>query len=181
MTAPLRIQTSRLSLRPPDRDDAEAIFARFASDEIVTRFTGWPRHFSIRDTEAFLEFSRSEWEQWRAGPLLIESRATGELLGTSGLACETAYRASTGYVLARDAWGHGYASEALHAVAALAEELHIIRLYALCHVSHVRSIRVLERVGFRPEGVLRSHLLFPNLGAAGPQDVFCYSRIRGLQ
>src|SRR5271167_1217395 len=114
--------TARFILRPPRDEDAEQIFSRFASDEDVTRFVGWPRHLSLGDTKAFLAFSRSEWAKWPVGPLLIESQQTGALLGSTGLAYETSYRASTGYVLARDAWGQGVASESLRAVAALANE-----------------------------------------------------------
>jgi ribosomal-protein-alanine N-acetyltransferase len=173
---PIRLQTSRLNLRPPRDEDADEIFARYASDEEVTRFVGWPRHLSLGDTKAFLAFSRSQWDKWPAGPLLIESRQTGALLGTTGLAYETTYRASTGYVLARDAWGQGLASEALRAVSALAEDLGLQRVYALCHARHVISARVLERCGFELENTLRSYRVFPNLGDQNPQDVLCYSK-----
>jgi len=139
----------------------------------VTRFVGWPRHSSIGDTDAFLEFSAGEWSRWPVGPLLIESRSDGTLLGSTGLAFETPTRASTGYVLARDAWGFGYASEALRSVVALARGLAVTRLYALCHPSHAASIRVLERCGFGCEGLLATQRVFPNLGDK-PQDVASY-------
>ena len=178
MASSFQLQTSRLVLRQPVENDVEAIFERIASHQEVTRFVGWARHTSKDDTKAFLEFSRSEWNKWPAGPLLIESRETGDLLGSSGLAYETAYRASTGYVLARDSWGRGFASEALRAVAAFADDLGLSRLYALCHVHHAASIRVLERCGFAFEGTLRNHLIFPNIGDRAPQDVHCYAAVR---
>jgi [ribosomal protein S5]-alanine N-acetyltransferase len=151
--------------------DATAIFQRFASDAEVTRFVGWPRHTSLDETVAFLEFAASEWRIWPAGPLLIELRGTGTLLGATGLAFEAPDRASTGYVLARDAWGQGYASEALTAVAALSRTLGVSRLYALCHPAHSASIRVLDRCGFIHEETLNKYLVFPNLGNDKPQDV----------
>jgi RimJ/RimL family protein N-acetyltransferase len=168
------IVTSRLILRPPHAEDAAPIFRRFAADSEVTHFVGWPRHTSIDDTTAFLEFSSSEWRRWPVGPLLIELRTDRTLLGSTGLAFETPERASTGYVLARDAWGLGYATEALAAVLVLAQELGITRLYALCHPANLPSIRVLERCGFSREDILAKHLVFPNLGDNEPQDVACY-------
>jgi ribosomal-protein-alanine N-acetyltransferase len=168
------ILTARLVLRPPDAKDTALIFQRYAADAEVTRLVGWPRHSSISDTEAFLKFSSSEWQRWPAGPLLIESRTDGTLLGSTGLAFETRYQASAGYVLARDAWGFGYAAEALGAVVDLAQSLEVIRLYALCHASHAASIRVLERCGFLREATLTAHLVFPNLGDDTPQNVACY-------
>lgn len=168
------ILTPRLVLRPPDAKDAAMIFQRYAADAEVTRLVGWPRHARIGDTAEFLIFSLSEWQRWPVGPLLIESRTDGTLLGSTGLAFETRYRASTGYVLARDAWGFGYAAEALGAVVDLAQSLAVTRLYALCHAAHAASIRVLERCGFLREATLAAHLVFPNLGDDTPQNVACY-------
>src|SRR5579864_7638666 len=122
-------QTPRLALRPPRQDDTAEVFQRIASDPQVTRFVGWPMHTSLRDTEAFLSFSQAEWTKWPVGPLLITSKRDGAILGSTGLAFETSYRASTGFVLAKDAWGSGFASEALTAVVAIAGALPVRRLY----------------------------------------------------
>jgi RimJ/RimL family protein N-acetyltransferase len=168
------IITSRLILRQPVADDAASIFRRYASDPEVTRFLGWPRHTRVSDTDSFLILSASEWARWPAGPLLIESRTDGTLLGSTGLAFESPQRASTGYVLARDAWGSGFASEALAAVVKLARAAGVTHLYALCHPSHAASIRVLERCDFVAQGILPKPAVFPNLGDGRPQDVAYY-------
>ncbi|MEW6443222.1 MAG: GNAT family N-acetyltransferase [bacterium] len=177
MKAPQRIETARLVLERPRAADLEAVFARYASDPDVTRFVSWPRHESLADTLAFLEFSEAEWERWPAGPYLVRSRTDGTLLGGTGLAFETPHRASTGYVLAKDAWGKGYATEALHAMVELAHTVGVRRLYAICHIEHPASRRVLEKGGFRREGILHLHTEFPNLSPGEPADVFCYFRI----
>jgi RimJ/RimL family protein N-acetyltransferase len=176
MKAPARIETERLSLRPPGLADADAIFSRYASDPEVTRFVGWPRHRSLEDTRAFLEFSETEWRRWPAGPYLIESRDDRRLIGGTGLGFETPFRAATGYVLARDAWGLGYATEALRAIVSLAPGLGVRRLYALFHPGHLASQRVLEKCGFAHESLLRRHSEFPNLQPVEPSDVLCYVR-----
>jgi [ribosomal protein S5]-alanine N-acetyltransferase len=172
-TTPL--ETARLLLRPPVPEDARTIFERYASDPEVTRYLGWPRHTSVDDTEAFVDFSESEWARWPAGPLLVFARDTGRLLGSSGVVMETPQCAATGYVFARDAWGHGYATESLGAMVNLSAELGITRLYALCHTEHQASWHVLEKCGFVREGVLQRHSVFPNL-APEPLDVFSYAR-----
>jgi ribosomal-protein-alanine N-acetyltransferase len=174
VTVPERVETDRLVLRRPVPADADAIFARYSSDSEVTRFLGWPRHAAINDTRAFIEFSDLEWQRWSAGPYLIESRAAGTLLGGTGLGFETPYRAATGYVLARDAWGQGYATEALRAVVAVAAGTSVQRLYALCHPEHESSWRVLEKCGFAREALLRRYAELPNLRSGEPSDVLCY-------
>jgi ribosomal-protein-alanine N-acetyltransferase len=175
--APASLETARLILRRPAAADARLMFERFTTDLDVTRFVGWPRHQYVADTEAFLAFSDAEWERWPAGPYLVFSRADRSLLGSSGFSFETPYRAATGYVFARDAWGHGYATETLRAIVDLAPRLGVVRLYALCHTSHRASSRVLEKCAFTREATLRSYADFPNFKPGQPEDVFCYARV----
>lgn len=175
MKAPDTIQTPRLVLRRPRIEDAETIFARYASDPEVTRYVGWPVHTSVEDTRHFLAFAAAEWEHWPAGPYLVYARNGGALLGGTGLAFETPQRAMTGYVLSRDAWGRGYATESLQAMTDLAPGCGVRRLYAVCHTEHAASFRVLEKGGFAREGILRRHSVFPNLSPDEPADVFCYA------
>jgi RimJ/RimL family protein N-acetyltransferase len=179
MKASERIETERLVLRRPRPEDAEAIFERYASDIEATRLLSFPRHESIAATRTFLEWSEAEWTRWPAGPYLVESRESGRLVGSTGLSFETPQRAATGYVLARDAWGRGYATEALRQVVTTARECGVRRLYALSHPENRASLRVLEKAGFACEGTLRRHAVFPNLVPGEPLDVLCYSIVLG--
>ena len=140
----------------------------------VTRYLGWPRHTSVADTRAFLAVSDAEWSRWPAGPYLLFARDGGQLLGGTGLAFETQERAATGYVLARDAWGRGYATEALQAMVDLARTVRIRRLYALCHPDHQAAARVLIKCGFQLEGIRPRQSEFPNLNPGQLADVHCY-------
>jgi ribosomal-protein-alanine N-acetyltransferase len=173
--APERIETARLVLRRPVAADAEAIFRRYSGDAEVTRYLSFPRHLSVDETRAFLGLSDEQWEQWPAGPYLAESRADGTLLGSTGLAFESPKRATTGYVLARDAWGLGYATEALRAMVEATGRLGVRRLQAFCHPEHRASWRVLEKCGFVREGTLRLYAELPNLSPGEPTDLLCYA------
>jgi ribosomal-protein-alanine N-acetyltransferase len=174
MNAPAQIETARLVLTTPVMSDAAAIFERYASDAEVTRFVGWPRHRSVVDTEQFLEFSASEWRRWPAGPYLVSSRADGRLLGSTGLAFEAPGHALTGYVLSRDAWGFGYATEALRAMIDVARGIGVVRLSALCHPQHHPSSHVLEKCGFTRDTSQARQAEFPNLAPGVIQDVNCF-------
>jgi ribosomal-protein-alanine N-acetyltransferase len=179
MKGPERIDTTRLVLRRPTAADAEAVYTRYSSDTEVTKYLGWQRHLSIEQTKAFLAFSEAEWNQWPAGPYLIESQGERRLLGSTGLAFEAPTVAATGYVLARDAWGQGYATEALAAIVVAARDLGVRRLFALCHPNHPASIRVLEKCGFVLEDLLAGFAEFPNLGSGQPEDCLRYAQARG--
>jgi RimJ/RimL family protein N-acetyltransferase len=173
--APLHIETTRLVLLQPQASDAAAIFERYASDPDVTKFLGWPRHVAVADTQLFLRFSAAEWERWPAGPYLIRSRSDGRLLGGTGFSFEGPQRAVTGYVLAKDAWGRGYATEALGAVLDVARRIGVARLQALCHPEHRASWRVLEKCGFVRDASWTQQVEFPNLAPGVPQNVLCYA------
>jgi [ribosomal protein S5]-alanine N-acetyltransferase len=84
-------------------------------------------------------------ERWPAGPYLIESRLDQQLLEGTGFGFESRSVAMTGYVLARDSWERGYATEALMAIIEIARELKVLQFYALCHPDNTASIRVLEK------------------------------------
>jgi [ribosomal protein S5]-alanine N-acetyltransferase len=179
VNAPELIETARLVLRRPRSTDIEAIYARYAGDSVVTTFLGWPTHRSVDDTLAFLRFSDSEWERWSAGPYVISARTDQRLLGGTGLSVETPYRAATGYVLARDSWGQGFATEALRAMVDVAERLGLARVHAFCHPQHAASRRVLEKCGFACEGTWRRYAEFPNLSPGEASDVLCYAIVAG--
>ena len=89
---PATIETPRLILRRPEAGDAPAMFSRYASDPVVTRYLGWATHQAVDETRAFFSFSDAEWERWSAGPYLICSRADGGFLGGTGLGLETPHR-----------------------------------------------------------------------------------------
>lgn len=174
MKAPDQVETARLLLLRPAASDAALIFERYASDPDVTKFLGWPRHQSVADTGAFIQFSFGEWERWPAGPYLIRSRSDGRLLGSTGLAFDGPRKAATGYVLAKDAWGMGYATEALGAIVEIARQVGVARLYALCHPQHRASWRVLEKCGFARDSTSTKLVEFPNLAPGTKQEALCY-------
>jgi ribosomal-protein-alanine N-acetyltransferase len=177
--APETIETERLLLRRPKRGDAQAVFHRYASDRDVTRYLSWPTHRSIADTLAFLAMSDDEWRRWPAGPYLVLTRdngVAGALVGSTGLFYKGPTRAITGYVFAKDAWGLGYATEALQAMVDLAHQTGVARLEAICHAEHTPSAHVLEKCGFTREEVCREHFVFPNLKPQKKSDVFSYVR-----
>lgn len=175
MTASARFETERLIIRRPVAADAEAIFRSYAGDAQVTRYVSWARHRTVQDSRTFLEFSDKQWASWPAGPLLIETADDHQLIGGTGLAYESSESATTGYVLAKQAWGCGYATEALGGVVEFAARLGLRTLRARCHPFHVVSQRVLEKNRFVREEEPRP-ANFPNLPEGESHDALYYTR-----
>lgn len=182
MRTPALVETARLVMAPPHTSEAAEILARYAGDPEVTRYLGWPTHRAVTDSEGFVAFSAAQWEREGLGPYLIRLRETGILLGSTGLGLAGAdehgnsHRALTGYVLAKDAWGRGYATEALRAMIGVARNAGILSLSALCHPDHRASVRVLEKCDFARDLRWTKPIVFPNLADGRPQPVWCFTR-----
>ena len=98
----------------------------------------------------------------RALPWFLFERERGRMVGgitVSNIRRGVAQAGTVGYWMGAEHAGHGYMREALRAVMACAFEEHDLhRLEAATLPDNERSIRVLERCGFRREGVARSYL-----------------------
>lgn len=176
MFPPSILETRRLLLRLPTLDDAAPIFHAYAADPEVSRYLLWHPHTSVGETRDFLAHMVTNWrlaEDHR--PWVIEHE--GAVVGMLGVT-QRRHAVEVGYVLARRAWGKGLVAEALGAVCDAAfEDPDIDRVWAVCDVENTRSARVLEKVGMRLEGVLRSYLVAPNLGPE-PRDCRIYAQVR---
>jgi ribosomal-protein-alanine N-acetyltransferase len=159
----IQLNTTRLSLRDFTRDDVDAVH-RYASDPEVTRFLFWGPN-TREQTRAFIanclaEQNKRPRETFQLAVTLSEC---GTVVGSIGLvARRLEYREyELGYCLGRDAWGQGYAREAARALLDFAlTELSAHRIYALIDPSNPASIRLIEELGFRREGLqLRDTLI----------------------
>jgi RimJ/RimL family protein N-acetyltransferase len=90
----------------------------------------------------------------------VEERATGELIGEAGLAPFDGHgpQLELGYLLRRDTWGRGLATEAAAACrdAAFAQ-LGADELLAVVDVGNDASLRVAQKLGFEVTGRRRRH------------------------
>jgi len=58
----------------------------------------------------------------------------------------------------------------LAAIVEIARSTGLKELYALCHPDHPRSIRVLEKCGFRLDSLLKDFAGFPNPGSGRSRE-----------
>ncbi|MGB3501968.1 MAG: GNAT family protein [Mesorhizobium sp.] len=105
---------------------------------------------------------RGEIAAGTALPYLIFETATGRLAGgitLGNIRHGVAQSGQIGYWMGVSHAGRGLMPEAVTAVARHAfEQLRLHRIEAACIPDNERSIRVLEKAGFKREGLLRSYL-----------------------
>ncbi len=177
MKPPEIFETHRLSLRPPQMKDAEAVFQNYARDKLVTRYLHWNPHETIEQTKTFLKRCVHVWQAGTAFPWVMTLKDTSEVIGMIELRIEE-HRADLGYVLAREYWEQGLATEAAKLVIdwAIAQP-GIFRVWAVCDVDNHGSARVLEKAGMEREGILRRWLYHPNVDKE-PRDCYSYSIVK---
>jgi RimJ/RimL family protein N-acetyltransferase len=171
---PQTLETARLRLRLPTPADIAAIF-EYASDPEVTRLMDWPRATDALSAHEFVSRTLMNWEAATEYTWVIAGLSDDRVIGAVSLRLRET-DADFGYVLRRDAWGHGFAPEAaLGAIDWLARARYVPRLWATCDVENIRSARVLEKLGLGREKVLTGNAVRPNISQV-PRDSFLYSK-----
>jgi RimJ/RimL family protein N-acetyltransferase len=136
------IETERLRLRPMTMADLD-------------QFVALPYVAPPFDRKHAIERLHADEREWKArghGMLAILERGSGRFLGRVALkysvqSDETWF----GLALHRDAWGHGFATEAGRACIDWGfRELDLPFLLAMIHPENTRSIKLVERLGMTP-------------------------------
>jgi ribosomal-protein-alanine N-acetyltransferase len=155
------VTTSRLVLRPWRLDDVGDAFA-LARDPEWGRFLPLPDPYTEADAVRFvaaqLLLDRREHPSWA-----IEH--DGRTVGGINVRFFESWRiAELGYSIARPLWGQGLMTEAVRAVVDLVFHrlADVNRIRAMANAENVGSRRVLEKCGFRHEGVLRANRYIRN-------------------
>ncbi|KAK9179634.1 hypothetical protein WN943_028836 [Citrus x changshan-huyou] len=167
--SPASMDPSRISLRPYNLSDVDD-FLLWASDDRVTRYLRWDEITSREEALAYLEMVAIP-HPWRRS-ICLDDRSIGyiSIKPESG---DDRCRAHIGYAVAAEYWGHGMATLALKmAVSKVFDEIpDLVRLHALVELENKASQRVLEKVGFVKEGLLRKY----GFCKGEIRDMFVYS------
>lgn len=152
-----RLSGPRLDLRALTQRDAPAILSVFGDHE-VTRYWSSPSLPGLAGAVQLIEEIDELFAARRLFEWGIALRETDEIVGTCTL-CNVDRghrRAELGFALARRTWGRGLATEAVELLIDFSfDVLDLHRLEADVDPRNDRSLRLLERQGFRKEGLLR--------------------------
>jgi RimJ/RimL family protein N-acetyltransferase len=147
------LETERLIVREFVEDDAEAFFA-FNGDPEVMRFTG---EEPIAGVEAAREALRSypDYRERGYGRWAVVRKDDDRVIGFNGLKyLADLDEVDLGYRFRVDCWGRGYATESSRAILDHGfATLGLTRIIGLALPANLASIRVLEKVGMRFEGL----------------------------
>ena len=142
------LHTERLILRPVDVTEAERIVARQPSPD-----DAWAEDFpfdgDVIGATMFLRATVERGDQRPFGHYVILRIADGQAIGGVGFKGQPeSGSVEIGYGLTPSARGHGYATEAVRTVIAIARQHQLKRVVADTDDGNIASQRTLERAGF---------------------------------
>ncbi|XP_065859227.1 uncharacterized protein [Euphorbia lathyris] len=147
---------SRISLRRFKLSDADD-FLNWCGDERVSRNVRWN---TIKSKEEALQHIEKEVipHPWNYS-ICVDDRSIGYIAVWKATSIYEQHKANVGYAIGVDFWGQGIAVIALKmALTRVFQDLPgLIRLEGYTVKENIRSQRVLEKVGFQKEGLLRKY------------------------
>jgi RimJ/RimL family protein N-acetyltransferase len=152
VSAPQQLRTERLLLRPWRTQDREP-FAAMNDDPAVMEY--FPTTLTRAESDARAEHFGSDIQRLGYGFWAAEIPGEAPFIGFIGLMAtddEMPFSPAIeiGWRLAREHWGHGFASEGARAALAFGfSELGLEQIVALTAAANLRSRRVMERLGMQ--------------------------------
>lgn len=171
---PELIYTPRTKLRPFEFDDVDDVFA-YASDPAWSRYLLFVPQPYTRETAR--QFIAAQVLQDRVTHPSWAIEYESKVIGGINVRFHFDHRiAEMGYSLARSHWGQGFVTEVAQSVVDQAfltyPQLHKVR--AMADARNIGSLRVMEKVGMKREGVLRQDRYIQN----GFMDEVWYGLLR---
>lgn len=153
------LNTERLCLRQIRPSDNQAIFNIF-NDPEVTRYYGMKPFSDMAEADALIVRWRRRFSERRLVRWVLAKLADDWVIGTAGFTdWKRHFRsAQVGYDLAQPFWQQGYMREALTAVLEFGySHMQLNRIEALVLNENIASIALLDKLGFKKEGLLREY------------------------
>ncbi len=155
------LSTPRLRLRPLKQSDASAI-QKAASDRMIAdTMISLPHPYPAGEAGRYIARQQAERKVGRSFTFYIEQKDDGRFCGLVELRAIDREHSlgELSFWLAFDAWGQGYMSEAIQAVVKYGFEVcGLNRLYAYHMMRNPATGRILEKNGFRQEGLLHQRV-----------------------
>ncbi|MBU0985288.1 MAG: GNAT family N-acetyltransferase [candidate division Zixibacteria bacterium] len=156
------LKGKQVILRALGSDDAPAL-RELADNAVISRFVSYvTQPFTLDQARRLIDLAESSARQDRGYTYGIQIAETGLLAGMVGLGEVNRKDRHAALLcwLGQEYQSRGYATEALHLILRFAfVALRLVRVHATVHETNRPSLRLLERLSFVREGILRKSCL----------------------
>lgn len=159
-----QIETERFVLRQIKQDDSKEIFHYFSMDE-VTKFYDLESFTNIEQAEELIRRWNQRFENNQGIRWGITLRSESRVIGTCGFHgwAKIHYKAEIGYELTPEYWQQGFMTEVIPKIVEFGfNHLGLNRIEAFVEPENMGSRKVLKKVGFKEEGILKEHFYWRN-------------------
>lgn len=153
------LETKHLTLRPLTQADLNFVFRHFSDPQVHQYLYDNPPIKDHVEAQEIIDFYvdcvGKPYNRW-----VLERKSDGQPLGTCGFHKwdKRYFRTEIGYDLSPEFWRQGYMSEALQAAIHYGfSQMGLHRIEALVYVGNQASLKLLEKLGFKQEGILRDY------------------------
>lgn len=156
----MKLETERLILRDFVGDDWQRAY-EYENDPLYLRYYEWTERTAEGVKEFISWFLAHQTQKPRIKfQLAVTLKSNNLLIGSCGVRMDKvdAVEADIGYEYDPTYWGHGYATEAAHAIVDFGfQRFGVHRIWANCVSDNTASASVLEKLGMQREGQLREN------------------------
>jgi [ribosomal protein S5]-alanine N-acetyltransferase len=148
-------------MRPFRLSDMEDLIEYANDPEWVRYLVNIPYPYTKKDAEIFLMMftDPDNWEKLQIFAIVLGNKVIGEIYLNQREEDRLNGRAELGFSLSRQHWGKGLMTEAAQTVMNWAFQTYPLnRIFATADPRNERSWHLLEKLGMKREGLLRSHL-----------------------
>lgn len=144
------VSTARLTLRPFTLDDAPSLF-RIMNEPNIMQYFPNPGPRPLERVEKTIQFQLDHWREYGLGWWAVVPHGHNDIVGWNGLQfLDETNETEVGYLLSREFWGKGYATEG--ALAGLEFGFHQLgkkEIIGLTHPENTASQNVLLKCGMK--------------------------------
>ena len=153
------IKSKHFILRPFRKGDEKSLIEGINNKKIFRNTLGIPYPYTLKDAKKWIRKNLKEHKKEKPTEMHFVIDINGDVIGGIGFSEIESHQAEIGYWLAQKYWGKGIMTLAIKKVTNFGfEKLKLKRIYACVFPFNKASMRVLEKNGYKLEGILRKEI-----------------------
>ncbi|MDQ0269323.1 GNAT family N-acetyltransferase [Cytobacillus purgationiresistens] len=153
------LKTERLTLRNATINDSNDLFELYSSKAVVEYMPFTP-FTSVEQAVNEMNWYQQIFDEQTGLRWMIQDRESKKVIGTCGYLNyeRTNNRLEIGYDLSPEYWGRGLMPEAVKSIIQFGfSTMNLNKIEAKIEPANTASLRLMEKLGFQKEGLLRQH------------------------
>jgi RimJ/RimL family protein N-acetyltransferase len=153
------IKSKEFILRPFRKGDEKSLAENINNKNIYRNTLSIPYPYTLKNAQEWVMKSLKEAKKKKPARISFVIEINGGVAGSVGLSKIEGHKAEIGYWLAEKYWGRGIMTKAVKLVTKFGfDKLKLKRIYAHVFSFNKASKRVLEKAGYKFEGILRKNV-----------------------